>query len=334
MKQRIGISIRALRGLSIFGVFCFLTLTEFKVFQAWPQVTLLWNSGHPLLHFIDSFHFTRYLVAHPGLALEEVFPGIGFSTYISIFVTLNMLLFRRVHTGFTGYPPGLLVSIVFMLIHLFMNGRGVIGWLGWLLCLSLHCKFSNSDRSVSFFNVRNSGLVISSILLSSVSSGIFIVVFVSTVFLFARILRASTFSYKFKLMRLFSIIFASAIIGVCSYFAITFLLNALQKIILFYGSYTDVFMHGIGLLAIYFDLEDVLFALTILAIGLGILRILLIGRVTPIIWPLLIISMVGGTFGFTTLTLNIPLMFVFFSIMLRIIIKASHRITAHEGSWK
>ncbi|MDG1463047.1 MAG: hypothetical protein P8R04_05695, partial [Gammaproteobacteria bacterium] len=124
MKQRIVVSKKNLLSFSIFCSLCFLSLSELKVFQAWSQVTYLWNSGHPLLHFIGSFHFPRYLVAHPGLMLEEIFPGIGFSIYVSIFVTLNMLLFRRIHMVLVGYPPSIFVYIIFMLIHLFMNGRG------------------------------------------------------------------------------------------------------------------------------------------------------------------------------------------------------------------
>lgn len=330
MEQRIAISKRTVLGLAVFGGFCLLSLTELKVFEAHSQVLYLWDSGQPLLSFIGHFHFYRYLTFYPGLLLEEIYPGIGFSIYISIFATLNTLLFRRVYNAVIGYPPSLFVYIIFLLIHLVMNGRGAIGWSGWLLCLSLHCKFSNSDRAGSFLTVGNSGLFFFSILFSSVSSGVFIVVFMSNLLLVARILRASVLSYKFKFTHLFSIIFANVIIGYSIYFATFYLLDALHKILLFYGSYTSVIMHGLGLLAIYYDLGVVLLTLVIMAISFILLWVILKEKITPVIWLLFIISMAGGAFGFTTLTLNIPLFLIFFSVLLRITLSTSHRIIAHK----
>jgi hypothetical protein len=321
--QRIAISTKTLLSLSVFLGFCLLSLTELKVFEAWSQVTYLWDSGQPLLYFIGHFHFTRYLTSYPGLMFEESYPGIGFSIYMSIFVTLNTLLFRQIHNAITGYPPSLFVYIIFLLIHLFMNGRGAIGWSGWLLCLSLHCKFSNSDQTGSFLTVGNSSMFFFSTLFSSVSSGVFIVVFMSNILLIARLLRSSALSHKLKFKHLVSILFANVIVGCSIYFATFYLLDALQKILLFYGSYSSVVMHGLGLLAIYYDLATALIIIVIMAIIFILLWVILKREVPSVIWLLFITSMAGGVFGFTTLTLTIPLFLIFFSVLLRLTLTAS-----------
>lgn len=329
MKKRIAISTRTLLGLAVFVGFCLLSLTELKVFAANSQVTFLWDTGQPLLHHIGHFHFSRYLVSYPGLFLEESYPGIGYSIYISIFVTLNTLLFRRVHNAMTGCPPNLLVYIFFLLIFLLMNGRGVIGWSGWLLCLSLHCKFRNYDRTVSFLTFGNVSLSFFSILFSTVSSGIFVVVFMSTVFLATRLLRASNMGLKFKSTHFYTNFFSIIMLGYITYLAIVYLLNALHKVLLFYGSYSKIIMHGLGLLALSYDLSIVLFTSVIITVSLILLRIILKRNIDTVIWPLLIISMVGGAFGFTTMTLNIPLVLIFFSVLLRMTRRTFYRIPAH-----
>ncbi|HDZ39947.1 MAG TPA: hypothetical protein ENH62_17025 [Marinobacter sp.] len=317
MKQRVVINTRILLGLLVFCIFSFLSLTGVKVFEPWPQVTLLWDSGQPLLYFIDHFHFERYLVVYPGLLLEELYPRNGFSIYISFFAALNALLFRQVHKTFTGYLPGLLVYSVFLLVHFLMNGRGPIGWSGWLLCLNLHGQFGDPDRTGPFLTVRNSSLLFFSILFSTVTSGIFIVVFIANAILVARVIRTSIHTHLPNFTRLFVVMFAIFIIGYGTYLAIIYMLEALIKVSLYYGSYTGVIMHGIGILAQKYDFELVLLLIAILAIILIFLWRYIKGKVSSILWPIFITSMVGGSFGFTTLTLTIPLFLIFFSVLLK-----------------
>ena len=75
MGRRIAISMQTLRSLQfilVFSFFCLMALTETKVFEPWSQVTVLWDSGWPPLHFIDHFHFERYLTSYLGLYLEDL----------------------------------------------------------------------------------------------------------------------------------------------------------------------------------------------------------------------------------------------------------------------
>jgi len=317
MRRRIVIDTGTLLGPLVFAVFCLLSLTGVKVFEAWPQVTVLWDSGWPLLYFIDHFHFERYLAAYPGLMLEERLPGIGFSIYISLFATINTLLFRQVHMNFTGYRPSLFAYVIFLLIHLAMNGRGPIGWAGWLLCLGLHGRFDAPDRTGPFMTITNSSLLFFSILFSSVSSGVFMVVFLSNAMLIARVLRGSLHIHRLSLGRVLTLLFASAIIGYGIYRAILYLLDAVVKIHLFFGSYSAVITHGVGLLVERYELSVVLLVAAILGISFALFWTFLKGRIAPVLWPLMAISMVGGAFGFTTLTLNIPLVLIFISILIR-----------------
>lgn len=327
MGQRIVISKKSLLAIAVFGLFCILSVSGLKLFDPWPQITYLWDSGLSLLELIDHFHFERYLVSYPGLLLEQMWPGLGFSLYISLFATLNTLLFRQVHKTFTGYPPNVLAYAVFLLIHLAMNGRGAIGWCGWLLCLGLHGRFEEADRSKPFLSVTNSCLLFLSILFSSVSSGVFMVVFAANILLIVRAFRASLRRRALSLPRILSALFAAAIIGYGIYRAVLYMLDALLKIQLFFGSYAEVFSHGLGLLVEHYDISLVLLALAVAAISFGLFWTILKRRVSPVLWPLLTISLLGGAFGFTTLTLNIPLFLILFSLLYRLLLS---RVSARK----
>ena len=318
MERRIVISTNILLVAAIFSVSCLLTFTGLKTFEPWSQVTIMWDSGWPILHFIDHFHFERYLAAYFGLMLENIYPGTGFSIYIALFVALNTLLFRQVHTAFTGYPPSLFAYVIFLMTHLAMNGRGAIGWSGWLLCLDLYGRFSDPERAGPFMTVRNSCQLFFSVLFASVSSGVFVVVFISSALLIIRVLHASVRTPRLSLSRIFSIIFATAVIGYGIYRAIIYLLAVILKILLFFGSYSAVIVHGIGLIAKQYDISIMLLSGVIIVTVFIILWTFLRGRITPVLWPLLIIAMIGGAFGFTTLTLNIPLLLIFFSVLIRL----------------
>lgn len=323
MERRIVISTDTLLGLAVFSAFCLMAVTGTKVFEPWSQVTQLWNSGWSLMHLIDHFHFERYLAAYPGLFLEEIYPGTGFSLYIACFVALNTLIFRRVHKGFTGYPPGWFAYVVFLLSHLAMNGRGPIGWLGWLLCLYLHARFINPDRTGSFLTFTNSFLLFLTLLFSSVSSGVFIVVFMANTLLVVRILRASRRVQRLTLMRIISSAFALVIMGYGIYRAVLYLLDAILKIYLFFGSYTGAIIHGLGIVTERFDAGIVSLLVLIMVIGAVWLWTSLKDHVAPVLWFLFACSMVGGGFGFTALTLNIPLFLIFFSVFTRLLLRRS-----------
>lgn len=321
MGGRILISISTLQYIVVFSFVYLMALTGAKVFEPWQQVTTLWDSGWPILYFIDNFHFERYLASYPGLLLEELFPGIGFSIYIAIFVAMNVILFRRVHKGFAGFPPSWFAYAILLFAHLAMNGRGPIGWFGWLLSLYLHARFIDPQRSGVFFTIKVSFLLLISILFSSVSSGVFIVVFMSNALLIALALRNYKRTANLRVSGIFYGFFAYSIIGFAFYRATLYAIDAVLKILNFFGSYTEIIQHGVGLLSGRFDAFVMYSICLILLMILLLLWKLINTEVAPVLWVLFIFSIVGGGFGFTTLTLNIPVVLVLFGSFLRVAYK-------------
>ncbi|MFU1477803.1 hypothetical protein ACM25N_08875 [Roseovarius sp. C7] len=295
---------------------------DVKAYEPWSQVLLLHNSDFSLYELTEHFHFARYLAAYPGLMLEDDLPGLGYSVFVSVIVSLNVVLFRRFYRVCLGSAPSFLMLVIFVLIHIAMNGRGPIGWFGWLLCLDLFARFNHPANEFSLFTVGSGSQVIGAMLFSSVSSGVFIVVFVSIIYLFIRWMKLHEFRDGFYISRLVVSSLVAATIGYVVYRAVVYAFDAISKILEFFGSFSDVISHGLGAFELSSDGILVLFAICIGGVSVFFVRYVLRDRLPPDIWTLLCIAMVGGAFGFTTLTLTIPLFLVLMGACLSLLASA------------
>jgi hypothetical protein len=284
-----------------------LTVAGIKTFGAWDQVTELWESGvSPLLLAVMGHpHFFRFLTAYPGFLLEDSVAGWGFSFYICIFFACNVALLRHNLRLATGAAPTLATWLVFFAVHMFMNGRGVIAWTAWLLCIMLCVRMSRGDSG-------GLGALLQGALacwLAAVSTGVFIVVAVALALFYLQFRRRSRGGIVRKLA-----------IAACAapfiFYIVEHLYVAIMKNIDFFGGGIDGVIHMLS-----HGLGRVLFGSDILAvflIGGGAIAVLLLvvllrmrkHRFTPL-EQLLVLPLCGGMFGLTVLTLALPVFLMY-----------------------
>lgn len=298
--------------LIVLSLLAVLTLSGIKEFSAWPQVLELWQGHATPASLIGHPHLFRYLVAYPGLLLEDAYPALGFSLYCCLFMVLNASVWSAIVRKTQLVSPSYLTWGVFLLAHLFMNGRGVIAWSSWLLAVSLCIDLSRATVPVKWPVVR--GVV--ACFLGAVSTGVFVVVLFSIFVFFLDRWRAG--GVKLKNFRGLLVLL---MLVPCSYVFVSYFFVAVEKNLDFYGGglhgLIQMLGHGMGKIFLAGENLDagaglglVLALLLALAIPIGCLAALLFLFGPPIrpIRKLLVISIAGGLFGFTVLTLAIPLM--------------------------
>jgi len=269
-----------------------------KEFRAWYQVQKLWFSSEPLLSFWAHLHFSRTLVVSPGLWLEDRMPSYGFSYYCTVFWFLNSCLWLSINRKIKTTKPSFLAWILFMMVHVFMNGRGVIVWTSWLVCISLCLDFSRAYEPVKWVKSR----ILVALLLATVTTGVFIVVFCSLVFFLIK--------NKIDLRKLCSM-GGLVLLMPMVYLSISYFLRAMEKNLDFYGgglsAVFDMLQHGAGKF-LFFENKNyyLLIAVLILVVG-GMLALWIKRTLPPSMRCLLLISLLGGMFGFSVATLAIPI---------------------------
>lgn len=309
--------------LASFAFVLCVVLSGFKSFSAWPQVTELWEQGHSVFSLLGHPHVFRYAVAYPGLSLEEMYPGLGFSIYCSFFIFLNSFLWSDITRKAKLPTPSLVVWGVFFCAHFFMNGRGVIAWAAWLSCVSL-CVEICRPLSIVRFPVARAVLAC---FLATVSTGVFVVVVFSIVFFVFGRWRAGEIDVKsVKVFLAFIVATPFAYVFICYFF------EAIQKNLDFYGGgiqgVVAMLEHGLGGLLLFDGELVLLFAFLIVSFSLVAALICYVGLEVKPLRKLIAISMIGGFFGFTVLTLSIPLILYEMNFLVR---RTLGRLAVHEG---
>jgi len=188
---------------------------------------------------------------------------------------------------------------------MFMNGRGVIAWSAWLLSVSLCIDLSRAAVSVKWPVVR--GAV--ACFLGAVSTGVFVIVLFSIVVFFLDRWKAG--GVKLKNLRGLLVLL---MLVPCCYVFVSYFIVAIEKNLDFFGGglqgLIQMLGHGMGKVFLSEDgLDRGMAFFIVLAVPVGSLAALMFFFGPPIrpIRKLLIISIAGGLFGFTVLTLAIPL---------------------------
>lgn len=271
----------------------------------------MWRDSESLAETIRHFHWYRYLVAYPGLWLEQFLPGTGFSVYICCFVATNALLFRSIAILARNRPPNALAWTIFLASHLAMNGRGAIGWCGWLLCMHLcmRCYFGRHGTRCA----RSSFLLLAvcSLICSTVTSGVFLATMTAMVsFPVVQIAIKSASGVRPRVPRVTpSDLLVIPIVVAILILAVEYLLEAAAKAVAFYGGGIDgaigVATHGFGSL-FTFNFEQIVLGMTIAPVLTTLLLLLAAIRRGQALLPFLLIPVVGGVAGYIILTLAIP----------------------------
>jgi hypothetical protein len=278
-----------------------------KRFEAWEQVTDLWDTGvSPLLLAATGHpHFFRFLTAYPGFLLEDAYPEIGFSIYISLFFATNVVLWRKIAFFATGRAPVWSAWLVFLAAHVFMNGRGVIAWTGWLLCIWLCLRLTRGEVA----GFKPLLVVAISCWLAAVSTGVFIVV-VAAFSLFYAQYRRRTRGWGWRK----TVVLAIAM--PLLFYVVQYLMLAIQKNIDFFGGgFAGVYhmlAHGLG--RVLFGSELLAVVLVSAAAFLLLFMSMLVkmrGRPFTPVEKLMSYAAFGGLFGLTVLTLAVPLAIIY-----------------------
>lgn len=297
----------------IFNSFCiglFLITTKIKAFAPWEQITIWWEGGYSPLLLLGHPHFYRFLITYPGLLLEDILPNFGFSFYSLIQILVFIILWRNLSIKLAKHPPKIFHWLLILLAFAFMSGRGVSAWLGWIISIFVsHEAIFNKKFNYFVWLIP----IIFAMLFSSVSTGVFVVASVVLFFsLFYRLINSTQkidFSnYIFMPLMIYPI-----------YLIGDYFLLAIQKNINFFGGgisgLWNMLQHGLGFL--FTDLSitnllillfSILIFLLYLSLGKFKLDFVSLIKVAPIL---------GGFFGFTTLTLVLPVLFLSHKILAR-----------------
>lgn len=287
-----------------------LVLMDIKSFVLWDQVYDLWYKDvNPLITFFIHPHGPRYLLVWPVFyisSLLSISPNLFFS-YVIVFVFfISLVIFKKslmINPFFKVTTPHFLLSyFLFLFLILLMNGRLIFAILS--TCIFLYLYFSKINLITTFI------LALVCLFLSSVSSGTFTVVlfWIFSYFIFSRISKITDFFYFLPLV-LFMFLFSK------DYFILV-----LNKNLNYYGGGIDgvfnMLTHGLGRFLLIDSISIFLILFIFIITSLIIFLILVfsikvISSNTIMLMFLVVVSFLGGLFGFSTLVFAFPLLLVF-----------------------
>lgn len=286
--------------------FVFAAFAGLKNFQSWSQVEDLFSSYRNPFDTADNFHFYRYLATYPGLLMEEALPGLGFTLFIAGFIFVAAYFLQKIHVRLYGHAPHAVVWAMFLAPYLFMNGRGAIAWAAWIVCIYLVVAGKDLLRDPTW-RVALVPTVLGILLFSSVSTGTFIVALCGILLLVVKVFpRRLVIPTHAGILPIVSVLFGLVLVLGGLVAALRYADAGIVKLLDYYGSASNVFEHGIGSVLASVNLPFLIAGLG-LAVLLMTMFVIAVGRrVSGTIWLLLGISAGCGLFGYTTLTMVIP----------------------------
>ncbi len=283
-----------------FAAAVFAAVIGIKAFEPWPQVLELWQGDISPVLLLGHPHFFRYLVAYPGFLLDARVPGLGFPLYVAAFFACNVSLWRQL-IGLTGGRAPAWAWGVFLAAHLAMNGRGVIAWTAWLLAACLCLQMSRATRVVPGLLFK-AGLAC---LLGAVSTGVFIVV-VGALVLFYPPYRRAGYGLRRRWQRWLTMALALPLL----YLVVGYFWLALHKNLDFYGGgwvgAISMLQHGMGMFLMGGSLRTLVGVIVLIPMLVLVGFLSVAGRPWSGLQKLMLLPLFGGFFGFTVLTLLIP----------------------------
>ncbi len=306
--------------LFLFGVN--LQLLKFKIL---PQALDLWNMNVSLKDIIFHPHMPRYLLVYPLLEISQtlgVNPDAFFSSIMAILVLISAYLSIKISRILLGKPleAWLRLSLMsfFIVLSIFMNGRGVYAMLGFLLLTLAMLLWEKNTISKGIF-ITYIGLAV---WLSSVSSGTLTAVIVAlSMWLLFRVLKSIGYLQRrdFMLLLYLCVIFSVPVV----FYLKTFIVKNTE----YYGGGSEgvigMLDHGLGGVSHYFNtlfqLESggvFLSCLLLMCCGLMYVFFLLSVRPWRLISYLIGVVLLFGMFGLFTLAMVIPFVGIVFAVML------------------
>jgi len=307
--------------VAVLVLFNGLHLAGLKTFDPWPQVIRLWGSGIDMFEYIHHFHFYRLMVASPGLRLEDAWPLHGFSAYVSVYLAISTLYFAKIHALVSGRRPQIWAWSLFLALFLLMNGRGAIGWAGWLLCV--HACLSVAAGLRPGLAMHTVLQCILGLTLTVVSSGIFVCTLaLFGYFIFVKAATRRTWTLRrLSAARLAGLVLVFVLLPVAAYFVFDHLVDTVTKVMLFYGHGLEgligVATHGIAAQIDKITLVHVFAAGVMLFLFILFLLSGFPERIGKDVVVIILIALGGGVFGLTILTLAFPLIIIAMAKLIR-----------------
>jgi hypothetical protein len=282
-------------------------------FHLWGQVTYLWNSGASPGDLLLHPHGMRYFLVLPYFKLADWFNisynwvfSISIPMLILIITTLIVRAVGKINGGLSANNVCMLivaVSVFFMILSLFMNGRIMFSITGSAILIYLFVVWNEKN----FFGILF--LSLAAIFLTSVSSGTLLVSVLS--FYIVLIVKCFKFSerinkkQRIKNLKIF-FVFAGLFL-----LAFPLIEIIVMKNVNFYGGGFDgainMLSHGIGaiLLNIEMDLLVLIIFNSVLAFLLLLMLFLCYRRMLAPMY-LIGVSVAGGLFGVSTIIMLLP----------------------------
>lgn len=281
-----------------------LNISSLKVFYAWEQVSTLWNGNINPLSLFGHPHFPRYILAYPGFLLQELLPINGFSIYISVFFAINVLLLTKVSLLINHRRPSIFIFTIFIATHMAMNGRGVIAWTSWLICLWVCLKLKKKIARP----FTEMGWITLSCWFAAVSTGVFILVITTFIIYLSKNIKLGEIAKSEGKVR--TIFFVLPI----SYVFLHYFIVAIEKNLDFYGggvgAVFNMLQHGLGIVLINLTPINLLLIITMGFLSVFIVALVTLGRSMTDHELFIVLPLMGGFFGYTVLTLIIPSLFL------------------------
>jgi hypothetical protein len=280
----------------IFVVISILCVYRIISFESWAQVADLYSYHISFTALFGHPHFFRFLIAYPGLFLSDKLGDQMFSIYIVGFMIGGMyvvcIVLERVEIKYVY-----LNWVGIFIVHMFMNGRGAISWFGWMIVIFIMFKTSESKESL-----MRTAIILIALLCCSVSSGTFSVAFCSVVIFYF---------YKAIITRNAYTIFV-LVLTILTYKDLFFI--GIERNVQYFtiGSSNIIFnmsQHGVG----YYLIDNagaISLTLSLIMIPMTYLVFYLKNKPKFVEVLAIVMPIAGGAFGYTTLTLVLPSLFL------------------------
>lgn len=311
IKLGLAVNIIGLINKNIKILLIFLLYLGVLNYSVWPQIYYVHASDLGDFNVSSYYHLPRYIVVYPAFLLNTIFPVLSidawFSVYVllAFFITVNLILKIYMNYDFVSIF-GINVNynnvnfiVIFLLtpVLFFINGRGMFGILSSALLLY-------------YLTYRPGMLIVSKIfhiflilLLASVSSGFFVIAFMSILVNF--FMKTGVLSIK-SLVSMFLLVFALySTYDIYSY--------VLIRNLDYYGGgihgLVNMLNHGFGYYFLKFDTVFLyLFSLIFVFSFLSLILIVRVGFLKAYYHILCVVflSLLVGVFGYTSLSYGIP----------------------------
>lgn len=300
--------------LSLFSPLFVLGLVIFNIknYIPWDQIQKIWDPNVGPLPYLTHVHFTRLLVSSPGLYLDELYPSLGYSLFIIFFIFIISVIFVSLNKILYDKPPPFISLFLLTILFLFMNGRGIISWVAWLNIFRVNLLVQIVPEKVNKYKLLL--VVLFSLLLASVSSGVFVTCSLFIVFSFFPFVvsKLNQFfaSLRVRITRnslLFVFLAFAFSIPVLSLFW-----RFLDKVISFYGGgfYSIIGLISHGLFGILPSIDFPIIVVTLFFFAVIVFVTINYLRLPYLVSLSILLPVFGSAFGFTILTLSIPIFLI------------------------